>query len=56
LFSYHEDFVKAGQDFEEELCLLWKNYMEYDEKQLDSGGVFVKNLLLNYARKKEIYF
>ncbi|MDV0445749.1 hypothetical protein MmiAt1_13430 [Methanimicrococcus sp. At1] len=52
LFSYDEDFAKARQDMEEKICILWKNFVEYDEKQLDVGGVFMKKLLLNYVGKK----
>jgi len=50
IFSYHKELKKAKIDIEEQLQILWKDFVLEDENKLSSSGILMKNLLKNYMR------
>jgi hypothetical protein len=54
IFSCHKELKKAKIDIEEQLQILWKDFVLDDEKKLSSSGILMKNLLKNFIGAKKV--
>ncbi|MCL2141791.1 MAG: hypothetical protein FWH46_03550 [Methanimicrococcus sp.] len=51
IFSYHKELKKAKTDIEEQLQILWKDFVLEDESTLHETGILFKKLLQKYLEE-----
>ena len=51
IFSYHKELKKAKIDIEEQLQILWKDFVLEDESALHETGILFKKLLQKYLEE-----